>query len=353
MNAPSRTLLGAAASTLDRAVVAAMRARVLARPARAERLSHPERMSALASIRGAYAAPELWETRDAFFPAPAPIEPRLEQVRSRGDIRALDASWPSEVVPYLPQVRERYLSHAANRTAHARLYLASRARPAMVLIHGYLTGQWAFEERAWPIGWLARTYDIALPVLPFHALRARTDRRGPPPFPGADPRFTNEGFRQAIVDLRALVGFLRARGAPSVGVMGMSLGGYTASLLATIEPALSLAVPIIPLASVADFALAQGRFGAGPDALTQRDALEEATHIVSPFARPSLVPPDRVLVLAGQADRITPIAHAERIARHFKARVVRFPGGHLLQLGRAGAFRELGRWLQGLPRWPG
>lgn len=46
--------------------------------------------------------------------------------------------------------------------------------------------------------------------------------------------------------------------------MGMSLGGYSTSLLATVEPRLAFAVPIIPLASVADFALEQGQLGAAP-----------------------------------------------------------------------------------------
>lgn len=343
---PARSLLGAAASTFDRALAVAVRMRSRAR---AEGLSHDDRIHALSLIRDRYAAPELWEPRDAFFPAPAPIEPRIERVRTDGDVAVLDASWPSDVVPHWPEIREKYLSHEANRTARARLYLSPSPRPAMVLIHGFLGGQWGFEERVWPIEWLSRTYDLALALLPFHALRSRTDRRGPPPFPGADPRFTNEGFRQAIIDLRALVGHLLARGAPSVGAMGMSLGGYTASLLATLEPALSFAVPIIPLASIADFALEQGRLGAGPGALAQRDALEEATRIVSPFSRQSLLPPDRVLVLAGEADRITPAGHSERLARHFNARVVRFHGGHLLQFGRADAFRELGRWLSQIP----
>ena len=346
MAKPVNGILGAAAATFDRAVLAAVRLRGGAQTSRAERLSHDERMIRLAAIKDAYAAKELWDGPDAFFVPPPPIAPRLDRVRTMaGRIDVMDASWTSEVVPYLPEVRESYLAHEANRTARARLYLTTSPRPAMVLIHGYMAGHWSLEERAWPIGWLARKYDLALALLPFHALRSRADRKGPPPFPGADPRFTNEGFRQAIFDLRALVRFLRARGAPRVGVMGMSLGGYSTSLLATVESGLDFAVPIIPLASLADFAREQGRLGSGAEASAQQAALEEANRIVSPFARPSLVPKERVLILAAEADRITPIAHAERLAQHFGARVVRFPGGHLLQFGRAEAFRELGRWL--------
>jgi pimeloyl-ACP methyl ester carboxylesterase len=328
------TLLSPVAAAFDRAIVAAMQASNRARRSRAEHLPHDDRMKALAEIRDAYDVSD-----DAFFVPPAPIHPKTVRVRTN----VVDASWPSDFEPFLPELRERYLAHRANRTARARLYLGASPRPAIVLIHGYMAGHWWLEERAWPMAWLAERYDLALALLPFHAARSRSEP-GPPPFPGADPRMTNEGFRQAIFDLRALIGHLRGRGAPAVGVMGMSLGGYTTALLATLEP-IAFAVPIIPLASLADFAEEQGRLGTGEEARLQHDALECANRIVSPFARPSRVPPARVLVVAGQADRITPIGHAERLATHFGAQIVRFEGGHLLQFGRAEAFRSIGRWL--------
>jgi pimeloyl-ACP methyl ester carboxylesterase len=334
------TVLGAAAAAFDKAMLAAVRAGNRSK-SRAEKLDHEGRMKALEAIRASYEG-----GFDDFFVPPKPIDPALEHVRDERRFEVIDAAWPSLFEPHLPELREKYLSHTMNLTARARLYVGRTARPAIVLIHGYMAGQWAIEERAWPIAWLAERYDLALAVLPFHAVRGAKDRRGPPPFPGADPRMTNEGFRQAMFDLRALVRFLEARGAPSVGVMGMSLGGYSTSLLATVERELAFAVPIIPLASLADFAQEQGRLGSGEEAKLQHAALEEANRIVSPLARPSLVPSDRVLVVAAASDRITPISHAERLAKHFGSELVRFEGGHLLQFGRGQAFRAIGRWLQ-------
>lgn len=327
------TLLSPVAAAFDRTIVFAMQASNRASRSRAEKLPHDDRMKALAEIRAAYDVSD-----DAFFVPPAPIHPRVEPVRQN----VVDASWPSDFEPFLPELRDRYLAHRANRTARARLYLGPSPRPAIVLIHGYMAGHWWLEERAWPLAWLAERYDLALALLPFHAMRSRD--RGPPPFPGADPRMTNEGFRQAIFDLRALIGWLRDRGSPAVGVMGMSLGGYTTALLATLDP-VAFAVPIIPLASLADFAEEQGRLGTGEEARLQHDALEQANRIVSPFTRPSRVSPARVLVVAARADRITPMGHADRLAAHFRAQTVRFEGGHLLQFGRAEAFRSVGRFL--------
>jgi pimeloyl-ACP methyl ester carboxylesterase len=345
----STRLLGKAASAFDRAVIFAVQTHNRRARGRTERLSHEERMARLALVRQAYGAPELIATPDTFFAPPPPLVPALQHVRDLGDAGELvDASWPSASVPYLDSVRAAYLAHEPNRIVHARLYLDKAPRPAVVLIHGYLGGSWTTEGRAWPIDWMRRCgLDVAIPLLPFHALRGGPPG-GPPPFPGPDPRFTNEGFRQAVSDIRALIRWLRARGAPAVGVMGMSLGGYTTSLLATVEEGLAFAVPIIPLASIADFARDQRRLGTGEQVELQHRALEEANWVVSPFARKSLVSPERMLVVGAEGDRITPIAQAERLARHFGAPLYRMPGGHLLQVGRGDAFREMRRLWQRL-----
>lgn len=343
-------VLGHAARAVDRAVVSAMQMRNKGERARAESIGHEDRVRLLGAIAESYA--DVSGDPARFFPEPAPIAPRPTFVRALGSRHAHkaalagvhDLAWESGYEPFLGDVREKYLSRTHNRTAHARVYLAGPARPAILLVHGYMGGQWALEERQWPLGWFfKRGLDVAIPVLPFHARRG--DGRSPW-LPSSDPRITNEGFRQAMHDLRGLVGFLLARGAPAVGVMGMSLGGYTSSLLATVEPRLAFAAPMIPLASVADFARDQGRLGEGDVASAQHAALERANWIVSPLARPSLVPKERVVVVGAEHDRVTPIAHAERIAAHFEVPLVRFPGGHLLQIGRGEGFRAVGKMLE-------
>jgi pimeloyl-ACP methyl ester carboxylesterase len=343
----TRRLLSGAAATVDRAVVAAMQMRNRSVRSRAEAYSHEERLARLTHIRETYGAPHIVATPEAYFVPPLPVTPRVRTVRRLAwGAECLEASWESAFEPFGPAVRDAYLAHAPNRTAHARLYVGGGARPAAILVHGYMTGQWAIEERAWPIRWLNRSgLDVALAVLPFHGVRARAEG-GAPPFPGADPRFTNEGFRQAVADLRVLFALLKQRGATSVGIMGMSLGGYTTSLMATLQDDLAFAVPIIPLASLADFARDQGRLGRGPHAAAQHAALEAANHVVSPFARPSRVPPERVLVVGAEADQVTPIAHAERVAAHLRAPLLRVAGGHLVQSWRAEAFRAIKAMLR-------
>ena len=73
----------------------------------------------------------------------------------------------------------------------------------------------------------------------------------------------------------------------------------------------------------------------------QWEALRDAQWVVSPFARPSLLAPGRALVIAGQSDLVTGRLQAERLAKHFDARLELFPGGHLLHFGRERAFQAV------------
>jgi pimeloyl-ACP methyl ester carboxylesterase len=279
---------------------------------------------------------------EPFFP-----RPRLERVRRRRlpassrEREVVDVSFRSEPDLVFDEVAPTIRAHRANRWARARLFLhPERERPAIALIHGYLGGEPAFEERFWSAAsFFRRGLHVALFVLPFHGQRKHGAPWAPPAWPSADFRVTVEGFRQAIHDLRALRLLLADEGAPAMGAMGMSLGGYVTALLATAEPDLAFAIPHIPLASIPDFMRDGGQI---PGTAAQREALhgllEEMHAVISPLRRPVLVPPEGRMVIAGLADRITPLRHSERIATHFGVPVTTFDGGHLLQVGRRRAF---------------
>lgn len=345
----AKKLLGGAAAVVDRAATAAAYAgnKRARKKGRAEGLGHDARMHALEQLARAYPV-----ERSDYFRAPRPIEPAERVVRwSASGSRVVDLSWSSDYRVFEPGISERYERHAENRVAAARLFLGPEPRPIAVLIHGYMAGRYDVEQRLWPLEWLDRIgLDAALFVLPFHGVRSSPRRLGsPPPFPGSDPRMSNEGFRQTMGDLVDLTHWLLGREHRAVGAMGMSLGGYTTALAATVEPRLSFAVPIIPLASLADFAREQGRLGETAEQTElQHRALDAVHRIVSPLHRRPLVPPERMLVVAARADRITPVGHARRIAHHFGAPIESWHGGHLLQFGRSDGFRRIGRLLDEL-----
>jgi predicted alpha/beta hydrolase family esterase len=75
------------------------------------------------------------------------------------------------------------------------------------------------------------------------------------------------------------------------------------------------------------------------------DMLVDAFAVHCPTTRPARVPRDRLYVIAGKGDRITPPDHAEALARHWGTEVLWFQGGHLAQVGRGDAVRVVRRSL--------
>jgi pimeloyl-ACP methyl ester carboxylesterase len=165
---------------------------------------------------------------------------------------------------------------------------------------------------------------------------------------------TNEGFGHAIYDLRALSLFLRSRGSDHVGVIGMSLGGYTASLWASIAGVgdvggLDFAVALIPAVSFGHLMWRLGedspqRRSAIKAGITQ-DLLVDAFAVHSPLTRAPRIPKDRLFVIGGRGDQITGADQAEQLAAHWQREVLWFDGGHLAQIGRGDAFRTVRRAL--------
>jgi pimeloyl-ACP methyl ester carboxylesterase len=331
----------------------------------AESLDHAARMRALAAIGAFYAQDEFLAPEGDFFPKPQAISPLITRRRALGKQgEVVDLTWPTSFQPLWSsaaselsidrsgELAAKYQSARRNQTCHARWYRHhDKGRPCAVILHGYMAGSYAIEERIWDVPDLFHLgIDVVISVLPFHGPR-RSEKRGylPPAFPSSDPRFTIEGFRQLVCDQQALFAFLRSQGASALGVMGMSLGGYAAALLATLESDLSFLVLFVPLASIEDFARKHGRFtGSSAEQAEQYLALRAAQRVISPLARPPLIAKERVLVIEGVSDLVTGPEHAAQLASHFGAKTVRFAGGHLLHFGRSRAFRAVHELLRAL-----
>ncbi|MBZ0231470.1 MAG: hypothetical protein K8M05_03910 [Deltaproteobacteria bacterium] len=287
-----------------------------------------------------------------FFPEP-PTPSRADVTETR-EPPAFDAPvtairFTSGYRPYLAPYRDEHHRRIENHTVHARLY-GTGTRPVMLCLHGWGGGTWWFEERAFVIGyWLRRGFDVALFQLPHHGERTRG--RSGALFPSANLVRTNEAFGQAIWDLRAFAAYLRARGAPSVGAIGMSLGGYTTALWATVDPALAFAVAMIPAVSMSELMWRHGEESPARRravaAGVSGDLLDDVFAVHAPTARPVLLPRERLMIVAGKGDRITPPDQAESLWRHWHECAIHwFPGGHLAQVGRGDAFRAVRKHLQ-------
>jgi pimeloyl-ACP methyl ester carboxylesterase len=305
--------------------------------------------------------------RDAdLFPVPPPAEVSERKAGEAFGVPVTSIRFASAYRPFLPAFRDEHHRCVENHTAHARLYGSGR-RPVMVCLHGWGGGAWWLEERAFVIGyWLRRGFDVALFQLPYHGARApragsapgRTPRSGAL-FPSANLVRTNEAFGQAIFDLRAFAEHLRGRGAPAVGAIGMSLGGYTTALWASLDPAPAFAVAMIPAVSMSELMWRHGEDSPArrraAAAGVSGDLLDDVFAVHAPTSRPPLLPRQRLMIVAGEGDRITPPDQAEMLWRHWGECAIHwFPGGHLAQVGRGDAFRAVRKHLAaaGLPGTP-
>jgi pimeloyl-ACP methyl ester carboxylesterase len=344
-----------ASAALDRSVVRFMERRMAPRT---PKLATDARAK-LIEVGKAYSAGTLG-LPSRFFPDPD--EPTV-QLTTIGDgplgTQIVDLAYRSTYEPFLPFARDLHASVVENHTAHARWWTSDRGRPTIVLLHGWGGGNHWVTARAFMVAyWLRHGFDVAAFVLPYHGDRApNVGQIGPRSgalFPSPNPLRTNEGFGQAIHDLRALSLFLRARGSATVGAMGMSLGGYTTSLWASVAGTgdvggIDFAVAMIPAVSMAKLMWRHGetspaRLRATKAGITE-DLLVDAFAVHCPLTRPARLPSTHLAVVAGRGDRITPPDQAQALAEHWGVGISWFEGGHLAQVGRGDALRGVRRQL--------
>jgi pimeloyl-ACP methyl ester carboxylesterase len=350
-----RSVLTRASAAIDRSVVRWMERRMAPRTPKLDPQDARTRLVELAAV---YREDTLaWPSR--FFATPAAPRVTLEPL---GDgplgTQVVDLSFPSEYEPFHPLARESYLAVTENFTAHARWWTSDRGRPTIILLHGWGGGNHWVTMRTFVVPyWLRHGYDVAAFQLPFHGNRAPATGgvvRSGALFPSPNPLRTNEGFAHAIYDLRALAVFLRTRGSSAVGVMGMSLGGYTTALWASVAgPAdhggVDFAVAMIPAVDMARLMWRHGETSPARRHAVKAgisvELLQEAFAVHAPTTRPPRVPRERLFVIAGRGDRITPPDQAEALAAHWGREILWFEGGHLAQVGRGDAMRTVRRSL--------
>lgn len=336
------TLMLGAGSRLDRFVLAHFLHRhMLPAPPDAGALR-----ARLVRARTFYADPRFLAEPDAFFVPPAPLRASERRLGRLRDGELVQLTYETDFLPALPEVRSGWQPGPAGV---ARWWQHARAgHPAMLCVHGYGGGFLWLERLAFEADRFYRAgLDVVLIVLPHHGpRRAPGVRQSGASFFDIDLTRTNEAFAQSIYELRALLRHLRCTGTGPVGAFGMSLGGYLTALLATVEPELAFAVPMIPLASLAEMMWASGdgdpRLARAVEHGWSRDAVLDLCRVHAPLSRPPLVPRDRRLIIAALGDRICPPEHAVALWRHWdEPRIHWYPGGHLAQFRRSAALRAI------------
>jgi dienelactone hydrolase len=245
-------------------------------------------------------------------------------------------SWPSGYEPYPDEPgRERWLSYEANRTAHARLIPAEDPdRPWLICIHGFGTGWPMADFYAFRVRRLARALglNVLLPVLPVHGAR-KASRLGGQEIMSAQIQNFVLGMAQAVWDIRRLISWARECGATRVGLYGMSLGAYVASLLATVEPDLEVVIAGAPVSDIPKLFDTHSPGRVRREIASRGISLETARQVhrvVSPLAAAPLVDHDRRFIYAGLGDRMSTPAQAQALWEHWeRPKVAWYPGSHM------------------------
>lgn len=358
-------LLVRASATLDRAIraVAASAVGTLAVPAG----YGPRGIAQIQAHRAHYEALADRGEASAFFQPPArrvavTAVTAKHPLFAPKDGHCEDLYFQSPFQPSCPALREGYARHKRNRTAHARIWRHDDGpRPTLIAIHGF------GAEQSWINEWLLALphfyrlgLDVLLVTLPFHGSRRALTApfSGHGFFAGGALR-TNEAFAQAVHDCRVFMDHLEQdRGVTDVGVTGISLGGCTASLLASIEPRLRFAIPNVPVVSLADLVMEWTPISLYVKAMMAATGmgLKQLRHVLavsSPLTWAPILPRERLMIVGGVGDRVAPPKHTRILWEHWdRCRLHWFPGSHVIHLDKGEYLVEMARFLRELDFLP-
>ena len=265
---------------------------------------------------------------------------RFVSLRHR-DIRSRLMRFRSSFTTLNPELNDTYQARENNRTVFTQLWRHKDGpRKTLLFLHGYSGDFYWFNAAMFSLGWFYKSgYDVALMTLPFHGPRA--EKRDPFSgfgFMAGGMAHMNEAMLQSVHDARTVISWLHDEGAPSVGVSGLSLGGYITSLLAVSDDRPDYCIPNSPVVSTVDLGLewaitkqlfwAMRKF-AGKSIVEMRHG--QAVH--SPMSYPLKIAPEKVLMIAGAGDRFTPPRYVRALHEHWPgSRLHWFPGNHLIHL---------------------
>jgi len=283
-----------------------------------------------------------WGWPDGFHSTPsAPQDVELKSARAMGhDFQLVE--FASDYVPAtglssLPA----WLNDPRNARCKSRVFRQSQAgRPWLLGLHGYRMGAAWMDLRLFRPKTLVDKlgYNLVLPALPLHGAR-RIGRRSGDHFLDGNPVNLLFAEAQTLWDLRRTLAWIRTQEPGArIGVLGYSLGGYNAALLATFESELDFVVAGVPITDFApilwqNLPQAHQRYFAAHGLNQARYA--DLLKVVSPLASKPQLPRERLAIFAGSADRVVPPEQPLLLSEHWQVPVHWFPSGHLTSLGES------------------
>lgn len=211
-------------------------------------------------------------------------------------------------------------------------------RPWLLLVHGAYMGDLRVDAGIFQAERLHRTLglNLAMPTLPLHGERAPKSGISRS-LPSLDTMDSIHGLAQAVYEVRALLGWIRQTQPDSrIGMYGVSLGAYVASLVAGLDSALDcviVGVPAVDFPAVFD---SQTPRSVRQQAFYEpfRAAVERVYTPVSPLSFTPATPLDRRYLYAARGDHVLPPkSQSIRLWQHWdKPTSYWFDGAHVPQV---------------------
>jgi pimeloyl-ACP methyl ester carboxylesterase len=304
---------------------------------------------------------ELAAQRDAAKSFPAPTElprvtsrpaNRLTQRFARGTVDNI--SFPSSFRAIYPAMRTRWSALTSNNIVHAQHWRHSDGpHPTLCVVHGFMGSSYLANGRFFTLPWYYRSgYDVLMYTLPFHGPRAErfSPFSGFGYFAGGLGGFA-EAMAQAVHDFRSIIDYLRHTGVDRIALTGISLGGYTSALVASVDDRLEAVIPNCPVVTPAtmldEWFPANKLMGLGLRLSNiSRDELAAGLSYHCPLNYRPLVPKDRRMIITGLGDRMAPPGQAMRLWQHWDRCALHwFPGSHVLHVSQLDYLRRMTPFL--------
>ncbi len=244
-----------------------------------------------------------------FFPAPpAPTDVAVRSFRGKRADRGHERiSFDSGYAPHPDEPgAERWMSYTGNRREYAMVLRHPEPRPWLVCVHGTEMGRAGLDLtlfRAWHLH-TDLGLNVVLPVLPMHGPRARGLPKGAV-FPGENVLDDVHGAAQSVWDVRRILAWIRSQQPDArIGLNGISLGGYVAALVASLDDELTCAILGVPPANLVELLGRHSGLAKDDPRLETIELASPIGRMVSPLSMQPRVAPQGRFIYAGVADRI-------------------------------------------------
>lgn len=234
-----------------------------------------------------------------------------------------------------------------NNTVYGKFYPCQEhwtERPTVILLHGWnaeLGYRYLFP---WFTKHLIRSrINAAMIELPYHGQRKPWDNGIGLNFLSEDLARTLEAARQAVTDVRALLGWFISQGCPNVGLWGFSLGAWLGGLVACADPRTRFAILLTPVVQM-ERAIQELDFCEPLREKLKHSGLRlDRLNLV---AQQPKIPREDILFVQAQHDLFAPSETIEELWRAWDhPEIWRVQHGHISALVSASILQRTVRWI--------